>query len=126
MMSMGMSDDDGPGDDLGDGQPGPDGEAERRRWEDHGIHLIGGLALAAVGVGTLMYRWMEGWGWVDSLYFSVVTLTTVGYGDLSPTSPGSKLFTVFYIIGGISLFGAFLNNVMKRRARRTARRRASK
>jgi hypothetical protein len=126
MMSMGMSDDDGQGDDLGDGQPGADGEVEQRRWEDRGIHLIGGLALAAVGVGTLMYRWMEGWGWVDSLYFSVVTLTTVGYGDLSPTSPGSKLFTVFYIIGGISLFGAFLNNVMKRRARRTARRRASK
>ena len=122
MMSLGMSDDDN----QGDRQPGADGEAARSGWEDRGIHLIGGIALAAVGVGTLMYRWMEGWGWVDSLYFSVVTLTTVGYGDLSPTSPGSKLFTVFYIIGGISLFGAFLNNVMKRRARRSARRRASK
>ena len=36
--------------------------------------------------GTLFYRYAEGWSVLDSLYFSVITLTTVGYGDLSPSS----------------------------------------
>lgn len=38
---------------------------------------------------------------IDSIYFSVATMSTVGYGDLSPTSPGSRLFTLFMIYGGI-------------------------
>ena len=112
--------------------PGDDQHDEGSRdsvdshWQQRGVQIVGSLALLAVATGTIVYRWLEGWGWVDSLYFSVVTLTTVGYGDLSPTSSGSKLFTVFYIIFGISLFGAFVNNLVKQRAKRAARRHAGK
>ena len=63
---------------------------------------------------------MEDWSWVDSFYFSAVTLTTVGFGDLSPTTTVSKLFTVFYIFIGISLIGALLNEFLKRHARRAS------
>lgn len=54
-------------------------------------------------LGTLFYSFQEGWSYVDSFYFSVVTLTTVGYGDLHPTTSASKLFTVIYIFIGVGL-----------------------
>ena len=93
-------------------------------WEKHSFRILAGLAAGALLAGTVAYRLLEDWSWVDALYFSVITLTTVGYGDLSPSTDASKLFTVVYVISGISLFGALLNEVMKRRARRVAERRS--
>lgn len=59
-------------------------------------------------IGTAFYSYAEGWSVVDALYFSVITLTTVGYGDLTPTTPASKLFTVLYILLGLSVIAAFI------------------
>lgn len=56
--------------------------------------------------GTVFYSSVEGWGIVDALYFSVVTLATVGYGDLAPQTTAGKLFTIVYIFVGIGLFVA--------------------
>ena len=65
-----------------------------------------GTAVLAVftwmGIGTLVFHRLEDWNWIESLYFSVVTLTTVGYGDLHPTNDASRLFTVFYILIGVT------------------------
>ncbi len=61
-----------------------------------------------VGLGTVSYKFIEGWSWVDSLYFSVVTLTTVGYGDVSPQTDAGKLFTIVYIIIGLGLILNFI------------------
>lgn len=52
-------------------------------------------------VGAAVFHWLEGWSWLDSVYFVVITLTTIGYGDLSPTTPVTKLFTIFYGINGV-------------------------
>ena len=38
--------------------------------------------LLTIGVGSVFYHFIENWSWIDSIYFSVITLTTVGYGDL--------------------------------------------
>lgn len=71
------------------------------------------VAATTVGVGTLFYHFIEKWNWVDSYYFSVVSLTTVGYGDLAPTTVAGKIFTTFYLIIGISIIAALINNLIK-------------
>ena len=70
-----------------------------------------------IGVGTVFFARVEGWGILDSLYFSVMTLTTVGYGDFTPTTESGKLFTVFYVLVGMGILASFLN--MLARERRT-------
>ena len=52
-------------------------------------------------IGAVIYHWLEGWSWLDSFYFVVITLTTIGYGDFSPTTPLAKLITIFYSINGV-------------------------
>jgi voltage-gated potassium channel len=69
------------------------------------------LALLTLLAGTFFYRWSEGWEFVDALYFSVVTLTTIGYGDLAPTSTTAKLFTVMYSLIGIGVIAAFITSL---------------
>ena len=56
-----------------------------------------------LGIGTVFYHEFEGWGWIDSFYFTSTTLMTIGYGDMHPTEPLSKLFTVFFAFTGIGL-----------------------
>jgi len=60
------------------------------------------ILLVYLAVGTTVYQWREGWSFWNSLYFCVISLLTVGYGDLSPTSNSMKLFTVFFIYVGLS------------------------
>lgn len=77
-----------------------------------------GLALSVLLVwaaGTIFYALVEGWTVVDALYFSVLTLATVGYGDVVPTTVVSKLFTVGYVLLGIGLFAGFLTEIAARR-----------
>jgi voltage-gated potassium channel len=95
-------------------------EAPTSAWGMYSTQIITSVIAAVLGLGTVVYHLLEGWGWIDSFYFSVITLTSVGYGDLAPTSPESKLFTTVYIVTGISLLGAALNEVMKRRGRHRA------
>lgn len=78
------------------------------------------LGLTAVGllvIGTVAYHWFEGWTWVDSLYFRAATRTTVGYGDMSPTTDAAKLFTVPYMLSGVTIIVTYLNAPLLRRRR---------
>ena len=81
----------------------------RVRWQDQVYRWLAGTALVLIATGTVAYRYLEDWSWVDSFYFSVVAVTTVGFGDLSPSSDASKLFTVFYLLAGISIVASYLN-----------------
>ena len=62
-----------------------------------------------ITLGTVSYHFIEGWSWVGSIYFSVVTLTTVGFGDFAPQTDEGKIFTIFYIILGIDMILGFIN-----------------
>ncbi|HMK08527.1 MAG TPA: potassium channel family protein [Anaerolineales bacterium] len=68
-------------------------------------------AASALLIGTLAYHWLEGWSLLDSLYFSVITLATVGYGDFVPSTPIARLFTILYVINGISILLALLDRI---------------
>eukprot|EP01041_Mallomonas_annulata_P007260 gene7260-14806_t len=59
--------------------------------------------------GALIYHELEGWNPLECCYFTTLTLFTVGYGDITPSSQGSKLFTIFFIISGLIFV---LNNVV--------------
>jgi hypothetical protein len=62
--------------------------------------------------GVVFYSLSEDWSLTDSLYFTVVALTTIGFGDLAPTTTFSRLFTVFYVLVGVGLIGTFVNLVV--------------
>jgi voltage-gated potassium channel len=57
-------------------------------------------------IATVFYRTVEGWSWIDAVYFSVVTIATVGYGDITPQTAIGKIFTIGYIFSGIGIFVA--------------------
>jgi len=71
------------------------------------------LLAIVLGVGTVFYSQIEGWVFLDSFYFSVMTLTTVGYGDLVPSTPISKIFTMGYVFVGLLLVLVFINSVIR-------------
>jgi hypothetical protein len=88
----------------------------------HAEKLLALLAVLLILSGTVVYGVLEDWSWVDSLYFSVVAVTTVGFGDLTPTSDGSKLFTVLYVLSGISIISVWLNERLRRHGLNAAQR----
>ena len=98
--------------------------ALRAMFRDPEGKIILAWAIAQIVLGTVVYAWLEGWSPVDALYFSVVTLATVGYGDLHPTTDPAKLFTVIYILGGLGVLAAFISELTKHRASTIARLRA--
>jgi voltage-gated potassium channel len=74
------------------------------------------IAVAAsttIAVGTVAYVLLEHWSPVDSFYFCVVTLATIGYGDFHPTTELSRLFTVGYIVTGLGIVAAFITELAK-------------
>ena len=66
------------------------------------------LVLTVVVIGTLGYRWLwrdVGGTWMDALFMTVTTITTIGYGEIKPLTTAGRLFTIFLAFTGIgSLF----------------------
>ena len=77
----------------------------RERVENCKEHLMFVWAVLVVlgyyAIGYWYYSEVEGWSLVQCVYFAVVTCTTIGYGDLTPTSDGSKAFTIVYAFVGV-------------------------
>src|SRR5215212_1678741 len=68
--------------------------------------------------GMIFYHSAEGWNWLDSLYFSVTTLTTVGLGDFSPKTDAGKAFTIVYILVGLGILAGFLTMMAQKQQER--------
>ena len=60
------------------------------------------IFLVVMGLGSFGYQRLEGWDYLDSIYFVVVTVTTIGYGDLVPQTDMGKIFTIFFSFLGIA------------------------
>lgn len=67
------------------------------------------LSLAAAGALTLLGAWgyhvLESWSWSDSFYMVFITLSTVGFSEVHPLSPAGRLWTIFLVVGGVSIVG---------------------
>ncbi len=76
------------------------------------LYFITIILIILLGIGTVFYSYAEGWSFIDSFYFSTITLTTIGYGDLAPTTDVTKIFTAFYAIFGIGIMLYVLSSVI--------------
>lgn len=87
------------------------GVALRRGLSDPQFRALSFLVVVLLASGTVFYWRFEDWTVLDSLYFSVITLTTVGYGDLAPTTAPTKIFTIVYVLIGLGILVSFLSLV---------------
>ena len=74
------------------------------------------LSFFVLLLGSIVYHFIEKLSWLDSIYLSVITLSTVGYGDITPKTSAGKIFTMFYILIGIGIIATLANLLIKRAA----------
>ena len=75
-------------------------------FRDGRVKSLLAFTLGIILWASVFYHYVEGWSWLDSIYFSVVTISTVGFGDFSPQTAAGKIFTMAYIIVGLGIFVA--------------------
>lgn len=85
----------------------------RAGLEDPEFRALLGIVGILLGGGTWFYTVTENWRVLDSLYFSVITLTTVGYGDFSPETAAGKVFTMIYVLLGLGVLLAFVERLAR-------------
>lgn len=75
------------------------------------IWSIGAL-VAIVAIGAAGYMVIEGWSFLDAIYMTITTITTVGFREVHPLSDAGRIFSIFIIIGGVGAALYILTNVM--------------
>ncbi len=91
------------------------------------LPLLFSTLLGIILGGTVFYRVVEGWSWIDAYFFTVVTLSTVGYGNLVPATAVGKIGTTVLIFAGLGVFAIAIqqlgNLAILQRKKRLAERR---
>jgi len=77
------------------------------------------ILASIIAAGTIGYMLIEGWTPLDSIYMTVITVSTVGFGEVHPLSEAGRIFTIILIIGGVSgalfVFSALIDYVIEGR-----------
>lgn len=74
------------------------------------LQLISAMFIVITGIGTFGFMALENLTFIEALYFNIVTMATVGYGDIHPTSQASRVFAIFLIFtGGATFLGVIAN-----------------
>lgn len=81
---------------------------------DHIFTTVGLAVIIMLSIGTLFYHNIENLRYLDALYMSAMTLTTVGFGDFAPKTDIGKLFTVLYVFSGVGIMGSYLTTIAMR------------
>lgn len=79
-----------------------------------------------LGGGSMLFHSLESWTWIESFYFTVATVATVGYGDIAPTSDTTRLVAALFIIFGVAIGAGIIrymiNAIVRSQAERRSRR----
>lgn len=85
----------------------------RLQLQDEAFRAAFATLAALMLVGTLFYTFVEGWSLLDSLYFSVIAASTVGFGDFAPQTELGKAFTIVYVLTSVGLLVLILSRVAR-------------
>ena len=69
------------------------------------------LVILVFAFGTLGYMKFEGWGALDAFYMTVITLATIGYGEVHPLTTAGRIFTIVLIFAGLGIFTVMVGTV---------------
>src|SRR5210317_378263 len=69
------------------------------------------MFISIEAIGTVGYMLLGGEDFLDALYMTVITTTTVGFGEIHPFSPAEKIFTIFLIIVSVIMYGYFITAI---------------
>jgi voltage-gated potassium channel len=86
--------------------------------EKYQFRIIALSAVFMLMIGTYFYHLVEKLSWLNAWYLSVITLATVGYGDITPKTDIGKLFTTLYVLIGIGIIVTFTSALVKRAGKR--------
>lgn len=78
------------------------------------FRLAGITAISLLSVGAIFFHYVQKLSWLDAFYFCTISLATIGYGDITPTTPAGKIFIMFYVVIGIGIIATFANLVVRR------------
>jgi hypothetical protein len=88
-----------------------------RAWSDPLFRSTLALTVALLVSGTIFYTTVERMAPLDALYVSVMTLTTVGHGDVHPVTAAGKVFTMVYVLVGVGVMVAFVTRLAQAMAK---------
>ena len=80
-------------------------------FADERVRGLLALTLGLIFLASLFYWYVEGWSVLDSIYFSVITIATIGFGDFAPQTAPGKIFTIFYVFSGLGVFVAAATSI---------------
>ena len=83
----------------------------RRGWREPQFRGLLYLTIGLLLAGMLFYHRVEDWTLFEAFYFSVLTLTTVGYGDFTPQTGAGRAFTIFYVLVGLGIVVALMTQI---------------
>ncbi len=72
-----------------------------QRIHNFRLKVCGLSILAVLTAGVMGYHFIEGWPWLECLYMTIITITTVGFGEIQPLSDAGRAFTILLIVVGV-------------------------